>query len=201
MTDIDIDRFLMAHLNRVKESVAQLDRKSAFAFAASCLERFARIYDRSLEAGKHPNLDPGRFRSALDLVWDWLEKDSGVDWSSVAASYREEAANEPVKTLETLGDSVLFLGVGVIADFLTTLQREEPEDAHFFAARNLELIESLVDDTEEIPGGGRALFEEEMKRQLDDLQRLEAAEIDERTLADLREESRGQDIWGGFEPA
>ena len=188
------DEILVSHLDQVKALASGISNESSIAFAACCLERFASIYQRSVVAGRHPDLDPEHVRAALDAVWLWLTSGQASDWAEIAGKYRRVAEQEPVNRIENPSDTILFMGVGIIADFLTIIERNEFDESHLFAARNLEVIELLLDETEEISDGNQ-LFKEEMLRQTQCLNELEGA-ADPSTVTRLREQSSRSKLLG-----
>lgn len=166
---------LLEHLDLVQRRVEALDPAKAAAFGLLCTERQWPVLSRAARyAAWSQDLLP-QFRQALDATWDQVES-----WGF--ATTEEGHPEIPLAPEDIIGsgedgcvtnsDTVAFYLLNALSDLLSSIHEGNPTYSHCSAARNIDMIETLLGEVQLPPGRSEAMIKSELARQLHDLDSL-----------------------------
>ena len=164
------DDELVEHLDEVKEQVKALSQRQADAFGLSCIERMLPAYRR---ASVGQRWDGGEvLRRMVDQAWNSLALERPLE-PGTAEACREAIPND--EDLDSFETAVAFHIGNAVADFLTQFEEGRDSYGYFMAARGIDVIDLLDDDSDIDTDVIDGLYELEMSRQNADLERVRGA--------------------------
>jgi uncharacterized protein YjaG (DUF416 family) len=187
---------LSDHLGSIARFVDEVPEKNSVAFAASCVERQAPVYERHCEEADSPHGEG--VRRILDSVWHWIE--GGEPPSEAVRQSIDEILPEEV-TDELVGNVV---GIVTAADHLLTLTEEFSADlVSAIGEMSIEAISTLLYHITDIELGpqhfdrldGHELNVREFARQAADMRDLRNPLSAELTTS-IRQRAAGVSIFG-----
>ena len=192
-------RPLLLHLNRVKNTLGSMDSRRAFTFAAACTERQWPVYHRA-SAGKSWEKQ-AVLRHSLDTIWRWL---AGRVGHTPGLAQQCEAAvfdDDPTHDEDTGAFYVAnnFYGLAAI------IETDEPQHSYQSARSNLDLVDAFLDVYLGLPVSAandlvldaHELMQDEMRRQIADLQSLEQP-LTAAVVEEMRRRSDGESVLGAY---
>lgn len=199
-----IDTAMRQHLSALDRTVETLSQDCSLCFAVACSERQWPIYVRASRGHEWADEGGAAIRAVLDSCWDFLIAEADLP----AGLSDRIGASVPNDASLTDPDGVIAHTIAIsFMDLVSRVERKQFfEAARFPAARNLELIEIVFDETEAEDAQDAALIEleslvtMEVERQNDELNRLSnTVDSYKRTLfAELRGESETIRLLGGL---
>ncbi len=191
-------RPVLIHMKKVKDVLRKVSPLHCFTFAAACAERQWPVYNRASEGKAWER--QAVLRSSLDAIWNWL---LGKAERPRLAEQCESAVidADPLKDEDTAAFYVAnsFFGLAAI------VEKDQPNHCHGSADNNLndldafiyELLGLAVTPENDCIVDNHELMQNEVKRQLDDLNSLNAP-LSPALVEGLRARSMRQSILNDY---
>lgn len=182
---------LTHHLELVQLVVERLNTGQAFAFAFACVERQWPIYQK---ASVDKPWSGAGLRSSIDHAWQELIDKQKMPGYLIDRCRRSIPPDDALKNAEAAAAHLISHSA---IDLLVALQEYESDVCHFPAARNIELLEMLINefDEKEIDCDGKPLIDREIKKQKDDLVAMRISKSPD-SIEALRKASLGESLFG-----